>query len=177
MSSKAEVLIHPVRMKVVLSLMQHQEGLTTKEMVKVIQDVPQATLYRHIQILLESDVIQVVDERKVRAVTEKYYGLNEEAARLNMDDWRNLSMEKKLNYFSYYQMLLMSQYQNYLTSLEQDKTKEDTSTFSLLELRLSEAQLGDFQHELNELMLKYYRASDKSSSAASTVAVTLLPRI
>ncbi|WP_153733330.1 helix-turn-helix domain-containing protein [Sporosarcina obsidiansis] len=177
MSSKAELLLHPVRMKIVLSLMQHQEGLSTKEMVKIIQDVPQATLYRHIQVLLESDVIQVVDERKVRAVTEKYYGLNEEAARLDMDDWRNLSKEKKLNYFSYYQMVLMSQYQNYLTSLESNKTKEDMSTISLLELRLSEDQLNDFQNELNELMLKYYQASEKSSTTASTVAVTILPRI
>ncbi|MBB4824706.1 DNA-binding transcriptional ArsR family regulator [Sporosarcina luteola] len=177
MSSKAEILIHPVRMKIVLALMQHQEGLTTKEMVKIIQDVPQATLYRHIQVLTDSDVIQVVEERKVRAVMEKYYGLNEEAARLNMDDWRNLSKEKKLNYFSYYQMLLMSRYQNYLTVLDQDKTKEDTSTFSLLELRLSEDQLNDFQNELNELMFKYYGAGEKSSTTATTVAVTILPRM
>ena len=71
--NKAEILMHPVRIKISQALMRHNEsGLTPLEMVKIIQDVPQATLYRHIQILLDAGVIKVIKEKKVRSVTEKY---------------------------------------------------------------------------------------------------------
>ena len=58
-----------------------ENGLTPLEMVKIIKDVPQATLYRHIQILLDSGIIRVIKEKKVKSVSEKYYTLNEEEAR------------------------------------------------------------------------------------------------
>lgn len=79
MINKAEILMHPVRIKITQALMRNREnGLTPLEMLKVIKDVPQATLYRHIQVLLDSGVIRIVKEKKVRSVSEKYYVLNEE---------------------------------------------------------------------------------------------------
>lgn len=65
MNNKAEVLIHPVRMKISQALMRNKEtGLTPLEMVKIIEDVPQATLYRHIQVLLDAGIIQIIKEKK-----------------------------------------------------------------------------------------------------------------
>lgn len=95
MRSKAEVLMHPVRMKILQVLMQNKDiGLSTLQMSTIIQDVPQATLYRHIQILLDENIIKIIKERKVRSVTEKFYALNEDAARLNEEDLKRLSKEK-----------------------------------------------------------------------------------
>ncbi|MDM5332453.1 helix-turn-helix domain-containing protein [Ureibacillus composti] len=178
MRNKAEILMHPVRMKILQSLMQHKEnGVTTFEMLESIQDVSQATLYRHIQILLDANIIKIVHERKVRAVTEKYYGLNEEEAHLDLEEWRNLSKEKKLNYISYYQLVLMTQYQNYLTSIEKNPKSEDSSTFSLVDLKLSEEQFSNFQNELNQLMIKYYKMSDDNAdSPTKTVAINIIPK-
>lgn len=66
MDNKMEILMHPVRMKICLALMGNKEnGLTPLEMVKVIKDVPQATLYRHIQSMVEADVIQVLKEKRL----------------------------------------------------------------------------------------------------------------
>lgn len=175
--NKAEILMHPVRMKITQALMRNKEdGLTPFEMLEVIQDVPQATLYRHIQVLLEADVIRILKEKKVRSVTEKYYTLNEEAARLNAEEWKNLNKEKKLSYISYYQLSLMTQYQNYLLNLEQNKSAEDRATFSLLELKLDDRQFESFQTELNKLMLKYYdQKTEETHVSTRTVAVTIIP--
>jgi len=176
--NKAEILMHPVRMKILQSLMQNKEnGVTTFEMLESIQDVSQATLYRHIQILLDANIIKIVNERKVRAVTEKFYGLNEEEAHLELEEWRNLSKEKKLNYISYYQLVLMTQYQNYLTSIEKNPSSEDSSTFSLVDLKLPEEQFSNFQNELNQLMIKYYKMSDENADSTSkTVAINIIPK-
>lgn len=177
MVNKAEVLMHPVRMKISQALMRNKEnGLTPLEMVEIIQDVPQATLYRHIQVLMDAGVIRILKEKKIRSVTEKYYTLNEEAARLNTEEWRNLTKEKKLSYISYYQLSLMTQYQNYLSNIEQKDSSEDRATFSLLELKMDNQQFENFQHELNNLMLKYYEKRNEDSNVSTrTIAVTIIP--
>jgi len=175
--NKAEILMHPVRIKISQALMRNKEsGLTPLEMVKIIQDVPQATLYRHIQMLLDAGVIKVINEKKVRSVTEKYYALNEDAARLDSTDWKTTKMEEKISFISYYQLSLLSQYQNYLSSLEHKSNSEDRATFSLLELNIEEEEFENFQRELNDLMLKYYQKKNNNGTVLTrTIAVTIIP--
>ncbi|MGO4276295.1 helix-turn-helix domain-containing protein, partial [Paenibacillus sp. TAF58] len=95
MVNKAEIILHPVRMKISQALMRNKEtGLTSLEMVKIIKDVPQATLYRHIQVLLDAGVIRITKEKKVRSISEKYYTLNEEEAQLRADEWKKSSIKE-----------------------------------------------------------------------------------
>ncbi|MGN4125898.1 helix-turn-helix domain-containing protein [Lysinibacillus sphaericus] len=178
MRNKAEILMHPVRMKILQALMQNKEdGLSTLEMNKVIKDVPQATLYRHIQILTDESIIKVVKERKVRSVVEKFYALNEDAARLNHEDWQHLSQEQKLNYISYYQLVLLTQYQHYLSSIAEAELVEDTATFSLVDLTLSNEQFHLFQQDLNNLMTKYYKMGTlNEQTETKTIAFNIIPK-
>ncbi|MFF5995617.1 helix-turn-helix domain-containing protein [Lysinibacillus sp. KU-BSD001] len=178
MRSKAEVLMHPVRMKILQALMQNKEGgLSTLEMITVIKDVPQATLYRHIQILVDENIIHVIKERKVRSVTEKFYSLHEGAARLNDADWKGLSKEQKINYISNYQLVLLSQYQHYLQSLEDKAQDEDSATFSFIELTLTDEQFTYFHQELNGLVTKYYQMNNLTEEAETrTIAINIIPK-
>lgn len=179
MSNKVEILMHPVRMKISQALMRNKEnGLTPLEMVKIIKDVPQATLYRHIQILLDSGIIRVIKEKRVKSVSEKYYTLNEDEARLDAREWKKASQQEKLDYVSYYQLSLMSQYQSYLKKLEKQNCPEDGATFSLVELKVDDESFKEFQNELNELMTKYYHTTSKNNgkdATVRTIAVTIIP--
>ncbi|MEY9094814.1 helix-turn-helix domain-containing protein [Paenibacillus sp. RC84] len=177
MANKAEILMHPVRMKISQVLMRNKDtGLTSLEMVKIIKDVPQATLYRHIQVMLDAGILRVFKEKKVKSVVEKYYVLNELEAKLNMEEWKKASHEKKLDYVSYYQLSLMTQYQIYLKKIEEQNTREDGATFSLVEMKLDEEQFSQFQNELNELMTKYYHSAGKDTEApVRTIAFTIIP--
>jgi DNA-binding transcriptional ArsR family regulator len=174
--NKAEILMHPVRIKISQALMRNKEnGLTPLEMVRIIQDVPQATLYRHIQLLLDAGIIKIIKEKKVRSVTEKYYVLNEDAARLDSNDWKTTNIEDKISYISYYQLSLLSQYQGYLSSLENKSCSDDRATFSLLELNIKEEEFENFQRELNNLMLKYYQKNSNENVLTRTIAITIIP--
>ncbi|MEH7454147.1 helix-turn-helix domain-containing protein [Gottfriedia acidiceleris] len=177
MSNKTEIIMHPVRMKICQALMRNKEnGITPLEMIKIIKDVPQATLYRHIQIMVDSNIIRVIKEKKVKSVSEKYYVLNEEEARLDQKEWKEASIKEKLNYISSYQLLLMTQYQNYLNKLEEQNRKEDGATFSVVELKINEEHFFLFQNELNELMTKYYNTTSKEIDApVRTIAITIIP--
>jgi len=176
-SNKTEIIMHPVRMKICQALMRNKEnGLTPLEMIKIIKDVPQATLYRHIQILVDSDIIRVFKEKKVKSVSEKYYVLNEDEAKLDEEEWKEASIEEKLNYVASYQLFLMSQYQNYLNKLEEQNSQEDRATFSVVELKINEQHFLQFQNELNELMTKYYNATGKvTDGPVRTIAITIIP--
>ncbi|RVT58850.1 helix-turn-helix domain-containing protein [Niallia taxi] len=178
MVNKAEALIHPVRIKISQALIRSGEnGLTPLEMVKMIKDVPQATVYRHIQVMLDAGIIRIVKEKKVRSVVEKYYVLNAEEAKLKGEDWKNATMEEKLNYFSYYQITLLNQYESYLAKLKDQERTEDLSTFSLAEMKLDEKSFHHFQQELNELIVKYHNSSqtNNDSEPFRTVAITIIP--
>lgn len=50
----------------------------------IIHDVPRTTLYRHINILLDNNILSVVSERKVRGSLERTLALNtEEMSKIN----------------------------------------------------------------------------------------------
>ncbi|WP_274309939.1 helix-turn-helix domain-containing protein [Solibacillus daqui] len=177
MKNKVEILMHPVRIKISQALLRNREhGLTPLEMVKILKDVPQATLYRQLQILVDAGIISVIQEKKVKSVSEKYYAINENEIRINGDEWSQVSTEEKLDYISYYQLLLMTQYKNYLEKLEEENSREDRSTFSVVELKIDENHFTQFQNELHELMTKYFNASSSNQDApVRTVAITIIP--
>ncbi len=177
-SNKVEILMHPVRMKICQTLMRHKEnGLTPLEMVKLIKDVPQATLYRHIQIMADANIIRIIKEKKVKSVSEKYYTLNETEAKLDVEEWKRISNEEKLDYLSYYQLSLMTQYRAYLEKSDENG-QEDQATFTVVELNLCEEQFQSFQSELNDLMNKYYNTSSESNgteASVRTIGITIIP--
>lgn len=179
MLNKVEVLMHPVRMKISQALLRNKEdGLTPLEMVKIIKDVPQATLYRHIQVLLDSEIIRVIKEKKVKSVSEKYYVLNEEKLKLDQDEWNQASQQEKLDFVSFYQLSLMTQYQNYLKKIEETNDSPDGATFSLVELKMNDEDFLNFQNELKEILTKYYhstRDQNEKDTPVRTIAVTIIP--
>lgn len=179
MKNKVEILMHPVRIKICQALLRNRDhGLTPLEMVKMLKDVPQATLYRQIQILVDASIISIIQEKKVKSVSEKYYAINENEIKIDGAEWSQVSTEEKLNYISYYQLLLMTQYKDYLEKLEEENSREDRSTFSVVELKIDENHFTQFQNELNELMTKYFRAPSNNPEAPTrTVAITIIPEI
>ena len=99
----------------------------------------------------------------MKSVSEKYYAINEEDAKIEGSEWKGLSDDEKLNYISYYQLSLMTQYQSYLKKLEEQNSQEDKATFSVVDLKLDEEHFMSFQNELNELMNKYYHIQNKGT--------------
>lgn len=179
MSNKVDILMHPVRMKICQVLMRNKEnGLTPLEMVKILKDVPQATLYRHLQTMVDSGIVRVIKEKKVKSVSEKYYAINEEEAKIDRSEWKELSSKEKLDYISYYQLSLITQYQSYLKKLGEQNSQEDSATFSVVELKMDEEQFIQFQNELKELMTKYYHTQSKGNEIGvpfRTIAITIVP--
>ena len=73
----AEIVLNPVRQRIVQYLLINGRG-TVAEIGRVLSDVPRASLYRHVNLLLEAGCIQVAEERAVRGAVERTYALVEQ---------------------------------------------------------------------------------------------------
>lgn len=82
--TSAELLLHPVRLRIVQAMLGRAE-LTTKELANRMPDVAPATLYRHVGSLVDGGVLEVVSERRVRGSTERALRLREERASVDPD--------------------------------------------------------------------------------------------
>jgi DNA-binding transcriptional ArsR family regulator len=60
----------------------------------LLTDVPQATLYRHIAILVEAGFLAVASERRVRGTIERTYTLGERMAHVEQAELATLSDEQ-----------------------------------------------------------------------------------
>lgn len=70
----ADVIMNPVRQRIAQYLLIHETG-TTAAIGQELSDIPPASLYRHMKVLLEAGCIEIESEKKVRGVTEKTYRL------------------------------------------------------------------------------------------------------
>jgi DNA-binding transcriptional ArsR family regulator len=109
--SRADLLAHPVRLRVIMALAGEQ--LTPQQIAAALSDVPQATLYRHINRLAEGGVLRVVRETPVRGAVEKVYALVEESANLDETDLAHATGEDHIRYFTVFFAAILGQLRSY----------------------------------------------------------------
>ncbi|WP_180272651.1 helix-turn-helix domain-containing protein [Konateibacter massiliensis] len=77
------IILNPVRVRIIQEVAAKQ-NITANELCDKMPDIPRTTLYRHINILLGSNIFSVVSERKVRGSLERTIGLKtEEMSKIN----------------------------------------------------------------------------------------------
>lgn len=84
MSAAGELLMHPVRMRIVRALLGGRER-TTSQLRDELPDVPVATLYRQIARLVQGGALEVVRQERVRGAVERTYALRDGAMSLDRD--------------------------------------------------------------------------------------------
>ena len=106
----ADLLLHPVRLRVVQAFLG-ERTLTTGELGAELADVPTASLYRHVGLLVDAGVLAVVSERKVRGAAERRYRLVLEAASA---DATGMSAEDHRRGFATFVAALLGDFHRYL---------------------------------------------------------------
>ena len=112
MTDARDLLLHPIRLRIVQALLgSPMAPLSLKD---ALGDVPQATLYRHLNQLHEGGLLEVVDEQPVRGGVERTYGVVAEAAALGPDEFEGASREDHLRSFSTFLATLIDAFGAYL---------------------------------------------------------------
>ncbi|MGI9649419.1 MAG: helix-turn-helix domain-containing protein [Acidimicrobiia bacterium] len=109
----ADLLLHPVRLRIIQTLAGRD--MTSLQLVEALEDVPQATLYRHMRQLKEGGLVRVADERQVRGGVERTYQIVPAAVHLDEEAAGRLSAEDHRRYFATFVGSLIVGFDRYLS--------------------------------------------------------------
>jgi hypothetical protein len=148
MTGSADLLLHPVRLRIVQAFLGDR-ALTTTQLRAELSDVPTASLYRQVARLVSAGVLQVVAQRRVRGAVERTYVLRLAAARVSLDEIAAMSADDYRQMFMAYAAGLLADFDRYLQRPEVDLVRDGVA-FAIEGLWLDDAEFA-------ELMLDLYR--------------------
>lgn len=108
---KADLIIHPVRLRMLREL--HGRELTTQELADRLPDVPKSSLYRHLRLLLDGELVEVSAGQLVNGILEKTFRLGQ-APSLDLDAIAQWTHDDHVRYFTSYALLLIRDFDAYL---------------------------------------------------------------
>lgn len=86
--STVDLLLHPVRLRIVQSMLG-RPSITTRQLADALPDVAPATLYRHVGALVDGGVVRVAAEQQVRGAVERTLTLDPAQVSVDPDDAEN----------------------------------------------------------------------------------------
>lgn len=142
-----DIILNPVRMRIIQTIAVNNT-MTATEIYEKISDVPRTTIYRHIKILLDNDILSVVSEQKIRGSLERTLAINTGEI-LKQNTIENAAQ----NAFS----ILMKKYtmfQKYFSG-ENNNTGEDKVFINSMILMTTDEEFDKFLLELRDILMKY----------------------
>lgn len=121
--SKADIILHPVRMRIAQTLINGKK-LTSKEIAERLDDIPQATLYRHLKKMLDANVIEIVDENQVRGTVEKVYALPVQSKSISEEEIKHWNKDDHLNAFMKFIAIVLADFERYVEQENFDLQKD-----------------------------------------------------
>jgi DNA-binding transcriptional ArsR family regulator len=134
------LLLHPVRLRIVHA-MAGGRARTTSDLCASLPDVPRTTVYRHVGLLAEAGLLEVVGERRVRGVVERRYRLRRERAVVDADAAAAMSLEDHRRGFAAAVAGLLAAFNAYLDGEHADPTA-DSVGYRQIPLWLTPAELA-----------------------------------
>jgi len=117
-----ELLAHPARLRIVHA-MRGGRTLTTAQLCALMPDVSKAMMYRHVEALTASGILEVVEERRIRGAVERHYCLRQDQASIDPDVARALSPDDHRRAFAAAVGALVAEFNAYL-----DRKNADPAT-------------------------------------------------
>ena len=149
--TSADLLLHPVRLRIVQAFLGDR-ALTTAQLAAELGDVPAGSLYRHVAMLTRAGVLQVVAERRVRAVAERTYMLRAAAAQIRPDEVAAMTPEQHLQAFVAYVAGMLADAERYLMTGTPDPVR-DGASYRMAAMWLTDTELAEFARDLQQVFL------------------------
>lgn len=117
--ASADLLLHPVRLRVLQALFD-SDPMTTAQLRDRLPDIAPATMYRHIAVLTEAGVLEVVNEKRVRGTVERSYRVHPKHAVVAPEARAVMTREDHQRAFTTFAVSLMSDFDRYVARADAD---------------------------------------------------------
>lgn len=145
--------VDPIDSRILMEITERKTA-TAKELAKVLTDISQASLYRHLGKMVKNGVLRVAEERPVRAVVEKVYGLDMDATQ----DIPRLLEENRgdvyMSLFAQFLAALMREFADY-AARDDINILKDGSGFSTGPIAVNLEELEALMIKIGELTAPY----------------------
>lgn len=138
-----EIVMNPARQRILQYLIIHGQG-STGEMQQELKDIPPASLYRHVKLLLDGGLIEVMKEERIRGAVEKTYRLIQNPSK---DEIKNQDIGVM---FQTGLVSLMTEFSKYFATEGNDPVK-DMLSFSTSTLMMTDEEFLEFLMKLSTL--------------------------
>lgn len=168
-----ECITNPVKCKLLLEIYS-QKQTTAKHLSDVFNDIPQATLYRNLNKMLNDGILRVVEETRVRGTVERTFA---PALNLNSDFEAILAENSGTLYmqvFIQYLLGFAKQFQEYCKS-PGINIKKDMSGFSLSHLYLSDEELTEFMKSISNIVKTVEKNEPQAGRKLRTFGIIITP--
>ena len=169
----ADVVLHPVRMRIVQAFLGDRQ-LTTGDLRTEIPDVPTTTLYRQIAALAQGGVLDVVDEKRVRGAVERTYRLRAGAAHVDAEGARQMSVEEHRQVFLTFAAGLLADFDRYLDRGDVDMAR-DLVGYQQNAMYLSDEELTQVIGELQAVLAPRIAQTPAPGRTRRLLATVLMP--
>jgi DNA-binding transcriptional ArsR family regulator len=173
MKSKIKAMLHPIRMRIMQALLDGKE-MTSGEIAEKLQDIPQASLYRHINALLKEEILTVVSENRIRGTVEKVFSLSATLENTTEKELEEASMEDHFNYFFSFLMGLLGEYEEYLQG-ETINPREDGVSFRQCSVYLSDEEFMVLIKGIGEKLAAAMKNEPGENRRLRTIANVVIP--
>ena len=171
-TTKADLLMHPVRLRIVLEA--SAGPLTAGDLAQRLPDVAQATLYRHLATLADAGVLDVVSERRVRGGVERTFRLVPAKAGLGSADAASLTPDEHLAGFTVFVTGMIAAFERYIRQPEA-LPGSDPVGYRQTALRLSDDEVSDLVDELTEVVRRYSDREAAPGRRTIRLSVAVIP--
>jgi DNA-binding transcriptional ArsR family regulator len=174
--NRADVVFHPVRIRVVQALFGGRK-LTAQELRARTGTASIATLYRHLNRLVEAGVLAVVEERPIRGTVEKVYALaHARSATFSADELRQIGPEAHLRYFTAFVGSLLSDFGRYVGQ-EQFDIGEEGVIVRQDSLHVTPEQARQVQEIIREALQPFMDAPPNEGRRRYLLSTVFLPEV
>ncbi len=144
--ASADLLLHPVRLRIVKAFLGDR-ALTTTQLAAELSDVPAGSIYRHVALLTKAGVLQVVAQRRVRGALERTYTLRLLAAQVQPDEIAHMTLDQHAQAFMAYVAGMLADFDRYLTTGTPDPGQDGVG-YRVAAMWLTDAELAGLLHDL-----------------------------
>jgi DNA-binding transcriptional ArsR family regulator len=142
-----DIMLNPLRMRIIQALASGG-NMTTAEICTQVNDVPRTTVYRHIKVLLDHDVLKIVSEEKIRGSLERTLSINVDTFR------RNNTLENASKHAFSFLMAKYEAFHRYITS-DRANPERDKVFLNNSILMATDKEYDQFLSDLRDLIIKY----------------------
>jgi hypothetical protein len=172
MADSADLLLHPVRLRIVQAFLGDR-ALTTSQLSAELADVPAASLYRHVARLVSAGVLQLVAERRVRGAVERTYVLRLAAASIGLDEIASMSIEDHRQAFMAFVAGLLASADRYLQRENVDPLRDGVS-YRIAGLWLDDAEYAEMVRDLSRVLQPRLANAPRKGRRRRILATVLL---